>query len=192
MRLALKTHRVVLVGVVQLVAAVIASAFGDTRLALPGLGGDGPLSLLVALMATLTTAPALVRAWPTERMNVARNAGLISIAMLCLQLAPAGVTAAIFAVSGSSHGIVYVGILLWLLALQLSTGVLVSATYQGIAPAVYVFLCALIGRIDSAVQPWAWPLADPGVLAAIVVGGGAFGVALGLLAWLGLHRDTSR
>ncbi len=192
MRLGLKTHRVIAVAMVQLAAAMIASAFGDTRLALPGLGGDGPLSLLVALMATLTTAPALVRAWPMERVNLARNAGVISIAMLCLQLIPAVATAAIFAVSGSSHGIVYVGMLLWLLALQLLTGVMLTATYQGIAPAVYVFLCALVGRIDSAVQPWAWPLADPGVLEATVLGGGAFAVAFGLLALLGLHRDTRR
>lgn len=191
MRLALKTHRVVSVAVVQLVAAVIGSAFGDTRLALPGLGGDGPLSLLIALMATLTTAPPLVRAWPRERVNVARNAGMISSAMLCLQLSPAAATAAVFAISGSTHGIVYVGLLLWLLALQLLVGVLFSATYQGIAPAVYVFLCALVGRVDSVVQPWAWPLADPGVSEAIVIGGGTFALAGGLLAALGLHRDAS-
>src|SRR5690606_25282667 len=89
---------------------------------------------------------------------------------------------------GELDGLIYFGVLLWLLALQLATAALISATYQGMAPALYVLLCALLGRIESIVQPWAWPLAPVEPVTSAVVGGLTFASALGLLRFLGLMR----
>lgn len=90
-----------------------------------------------------------------------------------------------------STALSYLGTLCWLLAIQLLLGTLVSGTYQAMAPVVYVLLCALIGRDDSSVQPWAWPLANVPATTALTLGVGAVIIAVALFAALGLHRSRS-
>lgn len=187
MRLVLKTHRVVAVAIVQAILATIGSAYGAVFLMLPGLGGRTPIALLLALLGVLLIAPTLVHAWPSNRTNASRRPGLIAAAVVLLQITPALLVAGTFVALGTPDGAAYVGMLLWLLAIQLAAGTMLSATYQGVAPAVYVFLCVLVGRIDSAVQPWAWPLAEVDPRIALLLGSGAFFLALVLLGVLGLH-----
>ncbi|MFV0373845.1 hypothetical protein [Microbacterium sp.] len=112
---------------------------------------------------------------------------MIAGLVVLVQITPVLLIAGVCGVLGSPEGPVYAGMFLWLLALQLAVGIVLSSRYQGVAPAVYVLLCALVGRIDSAVQPWAWPLAEVGPQLAILLGGGAFLVAVCLLGALGLH-----
>lgn len=191
MRLAFKTSRTGWVAVVQAALALVGSGFGAIIVGLPGPGGDAPLALLIALLATLLIAPGIVHTWPKDRTVPARSAGIVTLLIVLAQLAPSLLIAVVFGVSGGAAGLTYAGILLWLLAIQFTAGVMVSSTYQGVAPAVYVLLCALFGRIDSAVQPWAWPLAGINPAISLLLGGTAFVLASTLLAAIGLHRSTS-
>lgn len=192
MRFALKTHRVVLVALVETALALLAALVGTTLIALPGPAGDAPLNLLIALAGSLVVAPPLVRAWPTNRTNTVRGAGAVAAVVVLCQIAPGVVVATIAATLGAPQMLAYVGMLTWLLALQVVAGVLVSAPYQGLASAVYVMLCALVGRIDGVVQPWAWPLAGIAPATTAVIGTATLALSLTALAWRGLHgRSTS-
>lgn len=174
----------------QAALAIIGSGFGGVAVGLPGPGGEAPLALLIALLAALLIAPGIVYTWPKDRTIPSRSAGVIALLIVLAQLTPALLIAVVFGMSGGSSGLSYAGILLWLLAIQLTAGVMVSSAFQGVAPAVYVLLCALLGRIDSAVQPWAWPLAGINPATALLLGGLAFSLASMLLATVGLHRSA--
>jgi hypothetical protein len=190
-KLAFKTHQLAWLALAQALLAVIGATLGGTLLELPGLAGSAPLALLIALLGALLVAPPIVRAWPSTRTNASRSPGLITVSIVTLQLIPAVLVASLSTLFGGHSGIPYIGMLLWLLAIQLSVGALVSATYQGVAPAVYVLLCALVGRVDSVIQPWAWPLDSvaPGVYVAI--GGAACLLSLTIVATVGLHGRTT-
>lgn len=191
MRLAFKTSRTPWVAVVQAILALVGSGFGAIIVGLPGPGGEAPLALLIALLATLLIAPGIVHTWPKDRTVPARSAGIVTLLIVLAQLAPSLLIAVVFGVSGGPAGLSYVGIFLWLLAIQFAAGVMVSSTYQGVAPAVYILLCTLFGRIDSVVQPWAWPLAGINPALSLLLGGTAFVLASTFLAAVGLHRSTS-
>lgn len=192
MKLALKTHRVVPVALVETALALLAALVGTTLVALPGPAGDAPLNLLVALAGSLVVAPPLVRAWPTNRTNTVRGAGAVAAVVVLCQIAPGvGVVAIIAATLGAPQMLAYVGMLTWLLALQVVAGVLVSAPYQGLAPAVYVMLCALVGRIDGVVQPWAWPLASIAPVTTVVIGTASLALSLTALACHGTRGSAA-
>lgn len=190
MRLAFKTSRTPWIAVVQAALALVGSGFGAIIVGLPGPGGDAPLALLIALLATLLIAPGIVHTWPRDRTVPSRSAGVIALLIVLAQLAPSLLIAAVVGVSGGPAALSYAGILLWLLAIQFTAGVMVSSTYQGVAPALYILLCTLFGRIDSVVQPWAWPLAGINPALSLLLGGTAFVLASTLLAVVGLHRST--
>lgn len=191
MKLALKTHRVLPVALVETALALLAALVGTTLIALPGPAGDAPLNLLVALAGSLVVAPPLVRAWPTNRTNTVRGAGAVAAVVVLCQIAPGVGVAAIAATLGATQMLAYVGMLTWLLALQVVAGVLVSAPYQGLAPAVYVMLCALVGRINGVVQPWAWPLADIAPVTMALVGAATLALSLTALACRGTRGSAA-
>lgn len=192
MRLAIASSRTVWVAIALTVLAVVGSGFGAIVVGLPGPGGEAPLGLLIALLAVLLIAPGLVGTWPNVRTVPSRNAGGIALLLVLAQLAPGLLIAVATGVFGAPAGPSYAGALLWLVAIQLTAGVMVSSTFQGVAPAVYVLLCALVGRIDSAVQPWAWPLAGIDPATALLLGALAFALASALLVLIGLHGPTPR
>lgn len=187
MRAALTTHRVRSIGLLQAGLAALAVLIGGHLVTLPGPAGEAPLALFLALLGALVIAPALVRAWPSTRTDAVRNAGLLAAVVVTLQIGPALVVTALAALIAGPGVLAYVGMLTWLLALQIAGGVLVSATYQGLVPAVYVLICALLGRIDGVVQPWAWPLADIDPVVMALLGAAALALSLGLLASRGLR-----
>ncbi|WP_425839357.1 hypothetical protein [Microbacterium sp. PA5] len=187
MKLALKTHRVAPIGLLQAGLAALAALVGGHLVTLPGPAGEAPLGMFLALLGTLLIAPALVRAWPSTRTDAVRSAGLLAAVMVSLQIGPALVASALAALLAGPEVLAYVGMLTWLLALQIVGGVLVSATHQGLVPAVYVLICALLGRIDGVVQPWAWPLADIGPAVMALLGMTALMSSLGLLVSCGLR-----
>lgn len=187
MRPALTTHRVVPIGLLQAGVAALAVLVGGQLVTLPGPAGEAPLGLSFALLGTLLIAPAIVRAWPSTRTDAVRNAGLLTAVMVSLQIGPALVVCALASVLAGPEVLAYVGMLTWLLALQLTGGVLVSAAHQGLVPAVYVLICALLGRLDGAVQPWAWPLADIDPVLMALLGAATLALSLGLLVSRGLR-----
>lgn len=187
MKPALTTHRVAPIGLLQAGSAALAVLVGGRLVTLPGPAGEAPLGLFFALLAALIMAPPVVRAWPSTRTDAVRNAGLVAVTIILLQLAPALIVTAAAALLAGPEVLAYVGMLTWLLALQLAGGVLVSATRQGLVPAVYVLICALLGRIDGVVQPWAWPLADIDPIVMASLGAAVLALSLGLLAVRGLR-----
>lgn len=187
MKLALKTHRVAPIGLLQAGLAALAALIGGHLVTLPGPAGEAPLGMFLALVGTLLIAPALVRAWPSTRTDAVRSAGQLAAVMVSLQIGPALVASALAALLAGPEVLAYVGMLTWLLALQIVGGVLVSATHQGLVPAVYVLICALLGRFDGVVQPWAWPLADIGPAVMALLGMTALMSSLGLLVSCGLR-----
>jgi len=191
-KLALTTHRVAPMGLLQAGLAALAVLIGGHLVTLPGPAGEAPLGLFFALLATLVIAPAVVHAWPSTRTDAVRPAGLLAASIIVVQLAPALIVTAAAALFAGTEVLAYVGMLTWLLALQLAGGVLVSATRQGLVPAVYVLICALLGRIDGVVQPWAWPLADIHPIVMAVLGTATLALSSALLASSGLRvRDMS-
>jgi len=188
-RLALKASLALWGALVQVALALVGTGFGAVVIGLPGPAGEAPLAVLVALLATLLIAPSIVYTWPKDRTVPSRSSGVIALLIVLTQLGPALAIAVVSGMNAGSSGVSYAGILLWLLALQLAAGVMLSARFQGLAPAVYVFVCALVGRSGSVVQPWAWPLAGIDPATALLIGGIAFGVAGTLLASIGLHRS---
>lgn len=188
MKLAITTSRTLWAALIQTALAAVGSGFGALLVGLPGPGGEAPLALLIALLGALLIAPGIVSTWPEDRTVPSRRSGAIALTLVLLQIAPALLIALAFGVFGNTSGLSYAGMFLWLLAIQLAAGVMISATFQGVAPAVYVMLCALLGRIDGVVQPWAWPLAGIQPVHALLLGALAFVVASVLLVAVGFGR----
>lgn len=191
MRLALKSARSGWAALAQTLLAAVGSGFGALLVGLPGPAGEAPLGVLIALLAAVVIAPGLVSTWPGARTVPSRSGGAIALLLVLTPLAPALLVVAGFGAVVGPQVWSYAGVLLWLVAIQLTAGVLVSCTFQGAGPALYVLLCALFGRIDSAVQPWAWPLAGAEPSAAILLGALAFTLAGALLASIGLRPSSS-
>lgn len=192
MRLALRAHRITAIATVQALLAVLGTLFGSRTILLPALAGEVPVALPVALMAVLVIAAPVTRAWPSPRTNPSRNAGAVTAAVLMIAVGSA-TTAALLTggVTGIADAVAYLGILAWLLALQTLAAVWITARSSAMTPAVYVFVCCLLGRVDGAVQPWAWPLAGihPG---SALVGGATLAVAVMSLVSIGLHDARTR
>jgi len=192
MKLALRTHRVRWIVPIELALAIIGSLYGEVSLLVPSFSGMGavPVTVIAALAGTTSLALPINAAWPSSRTVPVRSDSLICLAVLATALAPAVATCVVL---GSLHperaALEYLSVFGWLLALQMAAATLLSGTYQAMAPVTYVLLCALLGRVDSSIQPWAWPLAEIPVGIALVVGTSALVAALALFAFLGLHRS---
>ncbi|QTX05870.1 hypothetical protein [Agromyces archimandritae] len=191
MRLAYRTHRLGPLLALETLLAVLGTLLGHTTVQLPSFSGLGamPLYVLAALVGAVVLAFPLNAAWPATRTIVVRRSAVIAAVVLITALAPALIVGALAAqLLPTATGFAYLGVLAWLLAMQLVTGVLVNGTYQAMAPVAYVLLCALLGRAGGVVHPWAWPLADAPA-AALWVGASALAAALTLFIALGLHRE---
>lgn len=193
MRLAVRTHGARWIVPFELIVAIIGSLFGQVSLYIPAFSGTGavPVTVVAALAGTTLLAYPLTAAWPRSRTTPVRSPALVATGALVVLVGPAlALSVGVGLVDAATTAFAYVGTLAWLLALQLALGTLVSATYQAMAPTVYVLICALLGRTDSSVQPWAWPLADIPGWAALAVGSIALAAAWTVFAALGFHGES--
>ncbi|MFN7149865.1 MAG: hypothetical protein ACK4V6_10330 [Microthrixaceae bacterium] len=190
MKLALLAFHVRWILPLQLLLAVLGGFFGKLTVAVPSLSGGGqlPVTLLCAMLGVILLALPTNSTWPANRTVATRPPAVVLAAVVGITIAPAMLTGvALGLVADASTGLQYVGSYMWLLAIQLSLGVLVSGRMQALGPALYVLVCALLGRVDSSVQPWAWPLADIAPAIALSIGCVSLAIATILLLVMGLH-----
>lgn len=163
----------------------------SVELALPSVTGYSgvPVRVMAALAGCLVVAYAVCAGWPDARTVPVRSTAVHLAAVTAVMWASASALGIVLAAVGIGTGMQFAGVLAWLLGIQLIVGVMVSWTYQAMAPAVYVLLCALFGRIDSVVQPWAWVLADAGP-ASLPVGVALLAVGLVLVIVLRPHASS--
>jgi len=193
MKLAMRTHQLRWILPFQLIAVIVGSLYGQVQLLIPSFTGMGtvPVTVVLALVAVVVLAFPLNASWPSSRTTSVRSDAFVTIRVLLVILATIGVTCVLIAlISPESPSFQYFGIFAWLLALQLGTATFASGSYQAMAPVTYVLLCALLGRLNSSVQPWAWPLANMPGSTASYIGASALAVALVAFTFLGLHRSS--
>lgn len=190
MRLALKNHGLRWLLPANLAIAAMAAVIGGIRLPVPSLGGTNgvPVAVLAALAGCILLSLATNTAWPASRTVPVRSPALVLTGVLAAVLLPTLLVVLIVALlAADTTGFVYLGVWGWLLALQLLTGTWLSMRHQAVGPVAYVLLCALLGRVDSSVQPWAWPLASVSAPVALAVGGAALAIAVASLLAHGMH-----
>jgi|GEM_PF-1621233 len=196
MSFALRAHGFRRAVLIQLVLAALGVSVGGMTLPFPSLGGTGtaglPVPVLTALAGSIVLAGPSAAAWPAARTNGVRSASATLIAVLGLTIGPTALLCgAVALLLPGAAAADHLGVLAWMLALQLAVGTWISARHQAMGPAVYVLLCALLGRSGSVVQPWAWPLADVPSEWALVFGLTALALALACLARFGLHLAST-
>lgn len=173
----------------HMLLGILGALVATRLLSLPSVTGvtGVPAALFVALGECALVAFVVNVASPERRLVPVRRPGaLLALLLILLVLPPAAILVALD-LAGMGDGGIYCGSLNWLLAIQLTTGVLVSSKFQAMGPACYVLLCALLGRAGGTAQPWAWPLASPSPTEAVVAGSAALALSLCLVASLGLH-----
>jgi len=188
--LALRAYRLRWVLPCQLALAIVGSLFGNISVAVPSLSGVGavPVAMLSALLGVILLALPINATWPVARTVSVRDPAMVLMTANAVVLVPIMLASVILGlVWVGSAGFEYLGTFSWLLSIQLLVGTLLSGRFQALGPTVYVMLCALLGRVDSSVQPWAWPLADVPAIAHAGTGLGALVLAVALFAVLGLH-----
>lgn len=192
MRLALRTHQLRWILPFELAVATFGGLLGSGFIYVPTLSGMGavPVTMIAALAATVTLAFPINAAWPAARTTSVRRPAIVAASVLAMISVAVAAIAVLLGLMQVPAAYTYLGTFAWLLAMQLLVGILVSGTYQAMAPVIYVLLCALLGRSDSSVQPWAWPLADFSTAASLGLGAGALGIAMALFAVFGLHRGA--
>ncbi|WP_405374614.1 MULTISPECIES: hypothetical protein [unclassified Microbacterium] len=193
MNLAAKTYRLAWVVPLTVLITALAVGLGSVLVPLPSFTGTGgvPFSVLTALLFGVIIAFPLTAGSPGDRTVAVRQPSLIAAGMVIVVLVPSAALAVTVEVVAPGGPVIhYLAALGWLLGLQLLTATFISATYQALPPALYVLVCALLGRADGEVQWWAWPLDDAtGTALPLALGLITGGIAIASLGAFGLHRD---
>lgn len=156
------------------------AALPELQLPLPSLTGDAgvPLRVMAALAECFAVGLAIFAGWRDTNRAAVRPTRAHLALVVVLMWSSASLVDLVITVFNTAHSAGFAAVLSWLLGMQLIAGVVGTWQYAAVMPTVYVLLCALLGRIDSAVQPWAWPLTDTRPESILV---GASLLALGLL-----------
>ena len=192
MRLAIKAYRAPFLLITFSILGIIGLLMSNVALSFPSVTGEArvPIGIILGLIACAITASAALGGWPEPQTVTVRPAGgilaVILGALTCISLGSVALIGSV----GWNAGTLFAGTTAWLLAIQLVVGIFASSKYQAMGPAVYVLLCALVGRVDGQVQPWAWPLAELDGILALAIGGVCLLSSLILLSFLGLHRQN--
>ena len=190
MKLALWTHRLRWLLPAHLMIATLGATLGNINLPVPSLTGPGgvPVAVIAALLNSVLLSLPITTAWPASRTTPVRSPALVLLGVLAVVLTPTVLLAVVIdLLHPPSDGLGYIGVFAWLFALQLLVASWFSMKYQAVGPVAYVMLCALAGRADSSVQPWAWPLAPLTWPLSVTLGGSALVVALAFLLAIGVH-----
>lgn len=190
MSLAWKAHRLTVLLILVLALALTSLVIGDVMLALPSISGiEGvPARLMLALVGCALVARSTTEAWPATRLVPVRRPGIPSAVAIVIAIGPPALVGGIAMLGGIAAALEFSVVFSWLLALQLAVASTFNATYQAMAPAVYVLLCALLGRSGGVTQTWAWPLVPHVSSSTIALSYAALGLAISLVALRGLRE----
>lgn len=193
MKWALRAYKAVWILGILVLAGAAGTVWQEVTLALPSVMGTNPVpvGLGFALLACVAVAYAINLGWPETHVVSVRSARRTLALLLCTAVLPLTVALCLLDLGGIGAGASFVGTFMWLLGGQLAVAALLTSRYQAMGPAVYVLLCALMGRVDGEVQLWAWPLASSAGFDAVAVGTVAFAAGVCLLLLRGLRLPVS-